>query len=89
MGYNIELDQRRVLNDAADLLFTYVDKDGQLRSWLNDFAKSKIREGKNWNFKQEILDVGNEVFKEEFKNFSDKVIEKLYNKNLVSLYIKI
>ncbi|PKQ63140.1 hypothetical protein BZG02_10280 [Labilibaculum filiforme] len=89
MGYNIELDQRRVLNEVADLLFADVDKDPHLRSWLTDFAESKIREGKNWNFKQEILEVGNEVFKEDFKNFSDKLIEKLSDKKFLSSYRKI
>ena len=88
MGYNIELDQRRVLNEAADLLFTDVDKDSQLRLWLTDFAESKIREGKSWNFKQEILEVGNEVFKEDFKNFSDKLIEKFADKKFLALYRK-
>ena len=89
MGYNIELDQGRVLNEVVDLLFTDVDKDPQLRSWLTDFAESKIREGKNWNFKQEILGVGNEIFKEDFKNFSDKLVEKLSDKKFLSSYRKI
>jgi ATP-dependent exoDNAse (exonuclease V) beta subunit len=88
MGYNIELDQRRVLNEVADLLFTDVDTDPQLRSWLTDFAESKIREGKSWNFKQEILEVGNEVFKEDFKNFSAQLIDKLSDKKFLSAYRK-
>ncbi|WP_372753599.1 UvrD-helicase domain-containing protein [Labilibaculum sp.] len=86
MGYNIELDQRRVLNEVADLLFSDVDADPQLRTWLTDFAESKIREGKNWNFKQEILEVGNEVFKEDFKNFSDQLIHKLSDKKFLASY---
>jgi len=89
MGYNIELDQGRVLNEVVDLLFLDVDKDPQLRLWLTGFAESKIRDGKTWNFKQDILELGSEVFKEDFKNFSDKLIEKLSDKKFLSSYRKI
>lgn len=88
MGYDIELDQTRVLNEAVDLLFADVDKDQQLRLWLSGFAESKIKEGKAWNFKQDILTLGSEVFKEDFKNFSDKLIEKLSDKDFLNSYRK-
>ncbi|MGQ1909020.1 UvrD-helicase domain-containing protein [Marinifilum sp. RC60d5] len=89
MGYNIELDQGRVLNEVADLLLQDVDDDKQLRAWLTSFAESKIREGKTWNFKQDILVLGSEVFKEDFQNFSGKLIEKLSDKGFLNEYRKI
>lgn len=89
LGYNIELDQNRVLKEVVDLLFLDVDKDPQLRSWLSGFAESKIRDGKTWNFKQDILGLGSEVFKEDFKNFSSQLIEKLSDKKFLGSYRKI
>eukprot|EP01029_Cantina_marsupialis_P004023 TRINITY_DN14006_c0_g1_i1.p1 TRINITY_DN14006_c0_g1~~TRINITY_DN14006_c0_g1_i1.p1 ORF type:complete len:1087 (-),score=31.67 TRINITY_DN14006_c0_g1_i1:1292-4552(-) len=89
MGYNIELDQGRVLNDVVDLLLADIDKDKQLRAWLSNFAESKIREGKTWNFKQDILVLGSQVFKEDFQNFSDKLIDKLSDKQFLNSYRKI
>ncbi len=88
MGFNIELDQRKVLNEVVDLLFLDVDEDAQLRSWLSDFAESKIREGKTWNFKNDILEVGTEVFKEDYMNFDQVLIEKLSDKNFLNAYRK-
>jgi len=88
MGYNIELDQGRVLNEVVDLLLLEVDNDAQLRSWLTGFAESKIRDGKTWNFKQDIMVLGREVFKEDFQNFSDQLILKLSDKNFLSSYRK-
>lgn len=88
MGFNIELDQRKVLNEVVDLLFLDVDEDAQLRSWLSDFAESKIREGKTWNFKADILEVGTEVFKEDFMNFDQVLIKKLSDKNFLNAYRK-
>lgn len=89
MGYNIELDQGKVLNEVVDLLLADVDKDKQLRSWLSKFAESKIREGKTWNFKQDILVLGSQVFKEDFQNFSDKLVDKLSDKQFLDSYRKI
>ncbi len=88
MGFNIELDQRKVLNEVVDLLFLDVDDDAQLRSWLSDFAESKIRDGKTWNFKADILEVGTEVFKEDYMNFDQVLIEKLSDKNFLNTYRK-
>ncbi len=88
MGFNIELDQRKVLNEVVDLLFLDVDEDAQLRSWLSDFAESKIRDGKTWNFKADILEVGTEVFKEDYMNFDQVLIEKLSDKNFLNTYRK-
>ena len=88
MGFNIELDQRKVLNEVVDLLFLDVDEDAQLRSWLSDFAESKIREGKTWNFKADILEVGTEVFKEDYMNFDQVLIKKLSDKNFLNEYRK-
>ncbi|NOU59247.1 UvrD-helicase domain-containing protein [Marinifilum caeruleilacunae] len=89
MGYNIELDQGRVLSDVVDLLLQDVDSDQQLRNWLSSFAESKIRDGKTWNFKQDILNLGGEVFKEDFQNFSNSLIEKLSDKKFLGSYRKI
>jgi ATP-dependent exoDNAse (exonuclease V) beta subunit len=89
MGYNIELDQGRVLSDVVDLLLQDVDNDKQLRNWLSSFAESKIRDGKTWNFKQDILTLGGEVFKEDFQNFSNQLVEKLSDKKFLSSYRKI
>lgn len=88
MGFNIELDQRKVLNEVVDLLFLDVDEDAQLRAWLSDFAESKIKEGKTWNFKNDILEVGTEVFKEDYMNFDQVLIEKLSDKNFLNAYRK-
>ncbi len=88
MGFNIELDQKKVLNEVVDLLFLDVDEDAQLRSWLLDFAESKIKDGQTWNFKKDILDIGSEVFKEDFMNFDQVLIEKLSDKNFLNTYKK-
>lgn len=87
-GYHIELDQTKVLNNATDLLIQDIDHDKQLRKWLSSFAESKIVNGKAWNFKRDILALGNEVFKEEFQGFSKNLTQKLADKKFLNAYRK-
>ncbi len=86
MGYNIELDTAKVLDEVADLLLNNVENEKKLRKWLIDFAETKMRNGKSWNFKYDILDFGNEIFKEDFQNFSQILMRKLADKNFLELY---
>lgn len=89
MGFNIELDQKKVLDNVVDHLFLDVDKDVMLKKWLISFAEDKIKNGKTWNFKHDILELGSEVFKEDFKNFDDQLIDKLSDKNFLINYQKV
>ncbi|MBN1132895.1 MAG: UvrD-helicase domain-containing protein [Bacteroidales bacterium] len=73
-GYNLELDTDRVLGAAVDRLFMNVDKDTDLQEWLIRYAEEKIENAENWNFREEILRLGNQLFREEFQalRLSDK-----------------
>ncbi len=88
MGYNIELDTSKVLDEVADLLLNNVEDEKKLRQWLIDFAETKMRDGKSWNFKNDILYFGREVFKEDFQNFSNLLMEKLADKEYLKIYKK-
>ncbi len=85
-GFEIELDQERVLREAVDLLFHELEKDEQLLSWLTDFAFSKVEEGKSWNFRNEIFNLGQEIFKEEFKQHDHLVFQLLEDKLYLNQY---
>ncbi len=86
MGYNIELDSNKVLDEVADVLLNNIEEEKQLRKWLINFAESKMKEGKSWNFKHDILNLGGEIFKEDFQNFSQILMKKLADKEFLQLY---
>lgn len=67
-GYNLEMDNSRVLSEAVDLLMFDMEEDEQLRSWLVRFAEDKINEGKSWDFYADVLTLGREVFKESYQS---------------------
>ncbi len=86
-GFTIELDTDRVLEEAINRLFLEADKNLSLREWLVNFAINLTEEGKSWNFKKDISDLGKQVFKEEFKEYSDKIASKLNNKEFLKTYL--
>jgi ATP-dependent helicase/nuclease subunit A len=86
-GFTVELDKDRVLEEAINRLFFTSDEDMSLREWLVSFAVNRTEEGKSWNFKKDISDLGNQVFKEEFKEYSDKIAGKLNDKEFLKTYL--
>ncbi len=86
-GFNLELDVRKIMAESVDEMLFYLSGNGPLKDWLVRFAEAKIEEGKSWNFKLDILDMGDEIFREKFKLFDKILIEKLENKKLLGKYL--
>ncbi|MBN2347764.1 MAG: UvrD-helicase domain-containing protein [Bacteroidales bacterium] len=87
-GYALELDDMMVLEDSIDRLYGELDNNPELRHWMTQLAISKIESGKSWNFKSDLTALGKEVFKEEFKANSEKLIRLIEDKDFLNGYIK-
>lgn len=66
-GYNLELDHSRVLSLAVDRMFQDLGNHPDLQAWLIRFAEERMEESKSWNFRQEIIDLGMQLFRESFQ----------------------
>ena len=69
-GYNLELNNSRVLSEAVDNLLYSMDENQLLREWLIQFAEEEIMDGKNVNLKADLMSLGKEIFKENYRNLS-------------------
>ncbi|MFZ4455376.1 MAG: UvrD-helicase domain-containing protein [Bacteroidales bacterium] len=89
-GYNVELDTTRVLTEAVDKMLLTLDasENKELLSWLLRFSEEKIEDGKSWNFKKEVVDLGSELFKEKYKRLSSETHQKLGDKESLHNYLK-
>jgi len=85
-AYNVELDEKSILEEAADRLIHSVEDDPKLLEWLDAFASEKIREGKGWNLKKDILRLGNEIYNETFKSLNESLYEKLNDRAFLRDY---
>jgi len=85
-AYNVELDEKNILEEAADRLIQSVEDDPKLLEWLNAFASDKIRGGKGWNMKKDIMRLGSEIYNETFKSLDADLYEKLNDRAFLRGY---
>lgn len=89
-GFNLVLDHSVILSEAVDEMLMSVDQDEDLKKWLIDYSQYEISEGKHWDLKGRIMELGEEIFKEEFRLLfnTDKIVsDKKILKEGMSLLI--
>ncbi|HAN19417.1 MAG: hypothetical protein A2X13_01965 [Bacteroidetes bacterium GWC2_33_15] len=86
-GYTVELDHNEVLNKVVDELLLDLESNKELREWLVNFALTNIEEGSKWDFKNDILKLAQEIFKEEYKSFDQALIKKMNDKAFLKDYL--
>lgn len=67
LGFTLELDRDRVLAEAVDRMFLRISDDEALRQWLMRFAESRLEQEQNWNFRNDIISLGKELFTESYQ----------------------
>ena len=85
-AYNVELDEMSILEEAVDRLIQSVEDDPSLLAWLDAFASEKIREGKGWNLKKDMIRLGNEIYNETFKSLTEELYAKLNDRAFLKAY---
>jgi ATP-dependent helicase/nuclease subunit A len=86
-GFELELDNRRVLEKVIDRLMIETGTNSGLRKWMMQYAQDRIRDGLSWNFLQDIGRLGNQVFNETFMEFRQEMTEKLSDREFMNDYM--
>jgi ATP-dependent helicase/nuclease subunit A len=68
-SYEIDLDQGAVLQEACDRLLMSVETDHELRDWLLMMSENQLEEGKNWQIREKITELGKELDNDLFKQY--------------------
>lgn len=71
--FDIEMDQAAVMERLVDRIMFKVAEDPNLHRWLVDFADEKIREGKSWDIRWNISNLGSQIFQEDFKKHQHEI----------------
>ncbi len=89
-GYNIELDQNKVLTKAVDMLIDDLNKSEHhdLLEWLMLFSQDKLENGQDWNIRRDLFTLSQEILKEEYKRNSDKILAFTADKKNLAAYIQ-
>ncbi len=86
-AFDLELDNGRVLDRVLDMIIAECAADEELQRWLMDFAESRIREGRSWNFRQELGRLGRQVFSEEFMQLRGEMTGRLSDRSFLGEYM--
>ncbi len=89
-GYNLELDNTATLEQSVDNLFLDLSKEEnkQLLQWLTAYAEERIEQSENWNMRNNIMDLGKEIFKESYQHKAEDTNRKLHEREFLTNYRK-
>lgn len=81
LNFNLELPVESLLGSAADRMIDDISTDSALREWIAAFVNDRIDDGRQWDIRKELLGLGSEVFKEDYKRRKGgKVTKELLKK---------
>jgi ATP-dependent exoDNAse (exonuclease V) beta subunit len=72
-GFRLKLNTDLVKEDLAERLFRLLDTDENLRNWVTELAVRRLADGKSWNFREDMLGLADEIFKENFQHFEEAI----------------
>ncbi|WP_026952073.1 UvrD-helicase domain-containing protein [Algoriphagus mannitolivorans] len=82
--FEVELDQQAVLNRVVDRVVMLVMEDDFLHKWLVDYASEQIQNGKSWDIRRNIRELGSQIFQENFKRYASEIRMFLKEKENIS-----
>ncbi|GAB2631164.1 UvrD-helicase domain-containing protein [Belliella aquatica] len=82
--FEVELDQDAVLERVVDRVVMQVMDDEFLHKWLVDYAVEQIQNGKSWDIRKNIKELGRQIFQEDFKKYAPEIREFLKDKNNIT-----
>jgi ATP-dependent exoDNAse (exonuclease V) beta subunit len=71
LGYELDVDSKKALNESIELLFTKADK--KTLRWLQDFALEQMDDDKGWDIKKNIATLGKKLFHESYLDVEEKL----------------
>lgn len=87
-GFQVELDQKKVISEVVDRLLQEVGQHLELTDWLTQFAIYNITEGRRWDSKKDIKSLSDELFKELFIQHKNVIFDKVEDNQFMLSYLK-
>lgn len=68
LSFNLELQTDSLLEQASERMLEEVAEDKDLYRWIMEYIGENISDGASWNIKSAIVELGEQLFKEEYKH---------------------
>ncbi|MCI0752092.1 MAG: UvrD-helicase domain-containing protein, partial [Flammeovirgaceae bacterium] len=79
--YRLEVDQDLVLEEVIDDLIDELGNNKELTEWVVEFAKENLENDKAWDVRQSLRDFAQQIFREEFKEIEQDIINETNDHN--------
>lgn len=73
LNFNLELRTDTLLSSAADALIDEISLNDSLRRWITDFVRERIEENRKWDIRTGLMELGSELFGENYKRSSSLI----------------
>lgn len=83
--FEVELDQAAVLDRVVDRVVMQVMENEFLHKWLVDYAYEQIQNGKSWDIRRNIRELGQQIFQEDFKKYAPEIKQFLEDQENIKL----
>ncbi len=83
--YRLEVEQDNVLEDVIDNLIDELGSNKELTEWVVDFAKENLENERAWDVRVSLIEFAKEIFRDEFKDIEEQVIQQTSSKNFFKL----
>lgn len=74
-GYKLEMNTGKVKQELANKLNKKLDSNPDLLEWIISLALDRIRDNKSWNYRDTLLSLAGEIFKERYQPFENALKE--------------
>ena len=85
-GAGVEIDDKRVIEQAVDNLLHTVSTRGNIASWLLGYVNEKIMEGKVWNVSDEVKRLAKQATQEIFLANEDALLQMYDKEDIIAEY---
>jgi ATP-dependent helicase/nuclease subunit A len=85
-GYGLEMNYDKVKNELAERLDKALDKNPVLLQWIIDLALDRIQNNLSWNYRRELIELTNEIFKERYQPFEQAIKDLSETTDLDALF---
>ncbi len=86
--YRLEVEQGPVMEEVIDSLIDELGNNEDLTKWVVEFANENLENERAWDIRKSLIEFSEEIFREEFKEIEQVVIEttaqKDFFKNLLT-----
>lgn len=85
-NFQLELDPMLLLDEAIDRLLDSLDNNPKLLDWVSKFTQEQMEQGKTWNIRKNLTELGKNLFNESYSEHAFEVIDIYADKDFMASY---